>query len=190
MRRNPATVALCLMVLTLASAPAWAGRKTIDVDPWSTVIQGNISKNLESSDDGGLLLGASGTSTFGFSFQLPRRYRSNSPIEIVFRWHSFGTNCDVLIEPSVLVRARVGSVTPNIDPMDGLEAEDGSDLWATAGTSDVGLEKTYLLTPSSSFSQMAGDDLMIAFTRDADDASDTCASQMLITGISVTYRTR
>lgn len=190
MRKKLLTAVFGLAVVLSAASPAWAGRRSFTVDPYSTAIFGNAGHNLESGNDGGLELLDGGSASFGFGFRIPGNYKNNSPIRVIFRWHAFSTSCDLLIRPDVLVTARVGEVTPNINAPDGLNASDGTDLWSTGATPDVTFEKVYLLTPISPFGMRPGDDILVGFKRDSADPSDTCAGEMFITGITVSYRTR
>jgi len=180
---------LGLVVILSAAAPAWAGRKSFSIDPWSTTLQGAVH-NIESGNDGGLELLGSGSSTFGFGFQIPKNYRTNSPVSVTFRWHAFSQSCDLFIAPVALTVARTGLVTPNLNVTDGVMAADGTDLWTTTATSDFGLTKIYTLAPGPTFDLKAGDDILLGFSRDAADLSDTCVSEMFITGITITYITR
>jgi len=190
MRKKMLASIFGLAVVLTAASPAWAARRSFTVDPWSAVISGNAARNIEGGNDGGLELAGSGSSVFGFGFQIPKNYKTNSPIRVIFRWHTFATNCDLDIIPTVVGRARVGVEVPNFDMTGDMQPMDGSGVWTAAATSDLGIEKAYLLNQNASFAQRGGDDILLAFERVASDVSDTCASEMFITGITVSYVTR
>lgn len=88
-------------LLFLCTDPASAGRRSFSVDPYGARTQSSASRELATGGLSGIMLPeGGGGSEFGIGIVIPKPYKRNSPIRIIFNWQTPGTNCDIRLEES------------------------------------------------------------------------------------------
>jgi len=178
-----------LVMALLGVRPAAAAKHAFSIDPYGVRAVG-ATRNLGTGGVAGVALASGSQDQFGFGFAVPRGYIKNSPIRIIFNWQTQGTSCGIVFEPEFLDRSRTGHAsTGAFAPTDGLAAEDGMILLNATTTVGQGNTKVFTLVPGQGFDQVTGDAITMAFFRDGFSASDTCTDDLIISGITIEYRT-
>lgn len=179
-----------IAMTALSASPASAGRKSFFVDPLSVTVDHGAGQNLNSGGLAGISLPNSGSPDFGFGFVIPRGYKKNSPIRIIFNWQTAATSCVVRLEPEFVDRSRVAHAsTAAFGESEGLVAEDSILGLQAASPALTGNVKVYTVSPGQGFDQLSGDAILVSFVRNAGHPNDDCADDMIISGITVEYAT-
>jgi hypothetical protein len=174
-------------LLLMNAAPAVASADTISIDPYGAAIDNGASKVQGSFAFGGIALPDSGVPDFGFGFVIPDSYKKETPIRISLYWHTQLTSCDFRLEPNFVDRTRPGHAASTGDASGGLAPEDGSEILTAPATAGQGNVKIYVLKSDQGFVQQPGDAILLGLFRNADNPSDTCAGDLLISGILVDF---
>lgn len=188
MRRSVGILASGLAILLLSAAVSFAGTRSFSIDPYG-VAGTDIDKSLGSGGLGGLALPPSGQPEFGFGFVIPRGYKRDTPIRILFSWQTPVKDCGIVFRPLFVDRSRENhDSTAAFGPTDGLAPEDGQILLTAPSTPGRGNVKAFSLTPGQGFGMNSGDAIVLAFFRDVAAPNDTCADDLIIAGINIEYR--
>lgn len=189
MRGTAARILVCSIVLALGVQGALAGTRSFFVDPYGSVVADGAFAAIGCCGTGGIVLPDTGNPNFGFGFVIPGGYKANSPIRIDVYWVTTNDSCGIVLEPNYVNRTRPGHPAP-LGVTAGLEAEDGSNVLQAPVTNKEGNVKTYTLRPTSDFTQKGGDAILLGFYRSTSNGSDTCTSDLRISGLKIRYRTR
>lgn len=142
-----------------------------------------------------------GTSGFALGFTVPNDY-AQGPLKVSILWDNDDTGCDLLLAPSFLYRARNGRPRDGGGQKTGLDplasstpfsiTPGGAILMAAPDPAGTVERVTFTIAPTAS--QFAGpfkpgDAINFGIVRRDDDARDTCASVLSISGVSIEYQT-
>ena len=184
-----AMTGLALVVLT--AQPAAAGKRSFFIDPYSVRATNGTSRDLGTAGTGGLVLpdNGGGFADFGFGFTIPKPYKLDSSIRIIFTWSTQDTTCGIVLEPEFVERGRAGHVVTTGTPSGGLTPENATTVLTAPAVASEGGTKVYLLNPDQGFTQQSDDAILLAFLRNDSSVNDTCTSDLVITGIKIEYLT-
>ena len=176
-------------VAALSIAPASAARKTFFIDPYGARTSNGAGRNIDTGGLAGISLPDNSTPDLGFGFMIPKGYKRNSPIRILFNWQTADTSCGIVFQPEFVDRSRPGHAPTTPPDAGGLVAEDGSTVLNAPAVASQGNLKVFTLGPAQGFDQQSGDAILLAFVRDSAALSDTCADDLIISGITIEYQT-
>lgn len=189
MRQKVGFLLISLAIIALTAAPAAAGRHSFGIDPYSVRSTNGASKDLGTFGTGGLVLPDAGGPDFGFGFMIPRPYKPNSPIRIIFSWTTQDVNCGIVLEPEFVERTRTGHAVTTGIPSGGLVPETASTVLTAPAVASQGNTTAYVLSPDQGFTQQSDDAILLAFVRNDTSVNDTCTADLVITGIRIEYVT-
>jgi hypothetical protein len=169
----------CLYVLT-ACASVWA-------QPAAAVF-GSISYPLMAVDPGagGTTVAAVSVTlpttnpSFSINFVLPRDYKNNTPVKIVFNMLATET-CEARVVATAMTRRRAGALQVSV-----LAGLSGGGQVAFSSGSVIAQKAFTLVAGGAPVGQLRGDTFWISFTRDAADPADTCGI-IYLSAIDIRY---
>jgi hypothetical protein len=130
----------------------------------------------------GINLGATGTSGVTLNFVLPRDYVNDSEVAVLLFLKSFSVSCSIRFAAAQMTRSRAGQA--QINSLDGLTAPNP----VINVTSNNIFQRAFRLNPGGAAAdQKKGDIFALRLRREGDDPSDTCAQELLVSGIEVRY---
>ena len=182
-----AMTGLSLVVLT--TQPAAAAKRALFIDPYGVRATNGTARDLGTFGAGGIVLPDAGGPDFGFGFLIPKPYKVDSPIRIIFTWSTPDTNCGIVLEPEFVERSRPAHAVTTGVPSGGLTPENGATVLTAPAVASEGGTKVYLLSPSQGFTQQSDDAILVAFLRNDSSVNDTCNDDLVITGIKIEYLT-
>jgi len=182
-------VLVALTLALLSAAPALAGRKTFTIDPMGVRTANGAGRDLDTGGLGGISLPDNSTPDFGFGFIIPKGYKANAPIRILFNVQTAGTNCGIVFQPEFVERSRPGHAPTTAPASGGVAAENGTFVLTAPAVASQGMLKVFTLTPSQGFDQLFGDAIILSFVRDDAALSDTCTDDLIVSGINIEYPT-
>jgi hypothetical protein len=162
--------------------------KFISLDVSAIFVVSPAFVNTGYGPNAGIHLPDGSNGNFYTGFTLPPDYTSGTTINGKIVWHTSATNCGIEFSPNATSVSRVGrthilgsSVTSGLTTA-------GSTL-ANGGTANLSnLVQFSLTSPQSSVPLQAGDNYIFSLYRAGNSGSDTCAADMVIQGISLTYQ--
>lgn len=131
---------------------------------------------------------ATPTPRMAFSFMMPPDYTPGGSIEVKFVWNSASASCTINLRKNFFSLGRPGSLYAVTN---GEISVVGGDLLATPATIAQSVATTLAIAPATGGGGafLPGDAMVVGMFRDARaGAGDTCAGNMRIQGISVTYQ--
>ena len=163
----------------LWSQPAFAVLASFDYPLKATDLAGGALGGANS-----ITLPNSGSPGFVMNFVLPRDYTNNTAVKIiVYLTPSNLTPCQIRLVPAQLQRKRVGAGAVN-----NLAGLSSTSTQVNFDGSGVVVQKVFTLVAGGPLpSQLKGDAFAVQFARQANDASDTCATSVFVQAIDIRY---
>lgn len=129
------------------------------------------------------------TSAFAFNFTLPPNYEVGTKLTLKVLWRTPATSCGLSLLPNFLAVTRPGVV--NIhgggSVSRGLSGVGGGILATPRTANQTSLKEYTIESPDPAVKLAPGDTVSLGLYRRPSDASDTCASDLIILGASVVY---
>lgn len=176
------SLGLALPALLFGAGPAFAGLASFDVPPAATSAAGS-----------GVIIGStiglspSGRGGFNMGFVLPKGYKKNEPIRVVFYMQTPAPGCDARFSVLSLQRKRLGH--PLAAGLSGLTPLQGSPV-RTMPANGKFKPVAFEIAPDNSLrGQKPGDAIALLLFREGDDPADTCEQNIYIHAINVIYPT-
>jgi hypothetical protein len=167
---------------------ASADTRTFSIDPYGVRLN-NGATTTAGAGYAGIILPSSGAD-FSFGFVIPNDYLPNSMIRIILSWYAPATRCDFAFSTSFVDRTRPNH--PHSTGVDGgLGPANSSSILTAPDTWKLGQKKVYLLTQGEhEFDQQPGDAILMGFYRSPGGLDrQYCASDLIISGITIKYQT-
>jgi hypothetical protein len=159
----------------------------IILSPYGSQREGDATVTDGFGPHSGLRLPDGSNSSFAHGFVLPPDYITGNPITVDLIWHTSSTSCGIALSPNSIAVARIGQThIMGSNASTGLTAIGGAILNAPSTANQSGL-KSYAITAPDGSSLQAGDSIIFSLFRAFSSPNDTCAGDLIIQGISVTY---
>jgi hypothetical protein len=160
----------------------------VDLQLYGGFLQGGAAYDTGFGPNAGMDLPNAGTPNFAYEFTIPRWYRSGTNLTLRVVWHTSGTSCGINLSPNFTSFARPGR-THIIGPTasTGLTAVGGNTLNAPATANQSSAKNYTISTPVAGTPLKARDTVIIGLFRSSAAAEDTCTSDLVIQGLSITY---
>jgi len=169
---------------------ASADTRTFSINPYGVRLN-NGATTTAGSGYAGIILPSSGNSNFSFGFVIPNDYLPNSPIRIILSWYAPATGCDFGLLTSFVDRTRPNHPHSTAEITGGFKPANNSFILTAPDTWKLGQKKVYLLTQGEhEFDQQPGDAILMGFYRSPGGLDrQYCASDLIISGITIKYQT-
>jgi len=178
--------------LTLTDTTFSITRKSFSLDMMSAFLNGSAAFIKDGfGANAGVFLPVTAQSSITFGFKLPLDYISGTLINADFTWSTIATLCDFELAPlnisvsranTAFIQGSGSSGTSN--GISGLT----NNLLAAVATSSLPQSKRYIFTPPDSITAYkANDAIIFTLQRTPTNSEDTCADDLKIHGISISY---
>ena len=165
------------VVLSLCSQPAAAATRSF----FYPLGAAGVASGAQGGSSG-ILLPPTGNPAFQVNFGLPVDYQANGAVNVVLYLVTAGFPCNARIVPTSLRRTRLGSVQ-----VDGLSGVNGGTPLRSFQSLAVVRKLITLQAGTGLAGQRAGDVLDLQVTRQADDATDTCGTNVFVEAVEIQY---
>jgi hypothetical protein len=189
MRSRLKATGLVAALVAISAAPV-AAAESFSINPYGAYLEGVAELADGSFGNSGIILPATGQSSFAVGFVLPRDYQPDTPVRIRLIWHTPAVDCQIPLRTNFVDRTRRNHPPSSGNAAGGLEPAGGSDALITSSLANEGHTKTYLLTADQGFAeQLRGDAVALGFFRRPTELADTCDDDLIIAGIEIIYAT-
>jgi len=139
--------------------------------------------------------------SYAQGFTIPNDYARNTALRVIILWESPATQCDFVLLPNILFRARAGQPRDFGGGAEGLVPVNASTSFTVTGNTITMAAPTtahqtarvqFNITPTPGEFQtlQSGDAVNFGIFRDDLDTNDTCDEDLGIAGISIVYQKR
>lgn len=184
----------------LSAGTASAATQILGFNPYGARLTDNAIFQVNNGSGPIILQSATDQkATMSFAFTVPRDYKGDGALKVVFLWEGFNdSNCNVLFAPAFLYRARNGLPYDGGSPSAGLVGLSASTTFTKIGTSiavaapaTAGTDQRVTFEIRGTAGEFkaplkAGDAIAFGISRN-DIAADTCVNNIAISGVSLQY---
>lgn len=170
-------------------ADALANLKFFTLEPYAAFLNLGAHYDDNYGPYSGMHLPHNGTPAFAYGFTIPPDYTPGTPLTVRLVWVTASARCVIELDTNFLSAGRVGRIHisgPNRD--DGLVLVGGAYLEAPA-TANVSSEKlVQIVSPNERIPLRPLDSILFGLFRNASAGEDTCAEDMVIQSVSISYQ--
>jgi hypothetical protein len=131
----------------------------------------------------------SGVPQFSFGFTIPPDYTPGTAMTARFVWHTSAISCGIELQANYISVARAGRThVLGTSATSGLTMVGGSLLSAPATANQTSAKDMTINSPTGATNLQPGDSVIFGLFRSAGAGTDTCASDLMIQGVSVSYQ--
>ncbi len=166
--------------------------KFISLDPGAAYLEGSGAFYSDGfGPNAGIHLRdvAANLDSFQTGFTIPPNYSAGTPLVLRLVWHTSGINCKIDFRGNAISVSRpgrnhiVGAITD-----DGITIVGGELLLAPNIANQSNETFVNITSPDGTTRLLPGDSIHVGLYRRSDSPGDSCTSDMVIQGISVTYQ--
>jgi hypothetical protein len=164
--------------------------KFISINPYGVLLSNAAVFNGGSIHYAGVRLPAAGPSVPGLTlgFTIPPDYTPGTPLSLRLLWHTSSTSCGLELHSNAASFGRAGSThLQGPGPSDGIEVVGGNILTAPATANQSSAQDIIITSPVAGVDLEPGDSVILGLYRCFDCTDDTCADNLVIQSMSVTY---
>lgn len=126
-------------------------------------------------------------SSVAWGFHVPPTYTAGDVFTVHLNWHTLSTGCSVELRPNLTNFGAVGETFAGGNAAGGLSSDAGTTLDAPSTANELA-STTYTIDPSARGVELApGDSVHFGLFRSTDAAADTCADDLVIHSVGVSY---
>lgn len=163
--------------------------KFLTLDPYAAFLSGGATFTTGYGPNAGLRLADGANGSFYSGFTIPPNYTSGTTLSVRFLWHTSATNCSFAFLGNAISVARPGRTHITGGSTDtGLTVVGGTRLNAPATSNQTMQTLVNITSPDGVTPLQPGDSIIFSLFRAGNNAVDTCAAEMVIQSISVTYQ--
>jgi hypothetical protein len=160
----------------------------VDLQLYGGFLAGGATYDTGFGPNAGMDLPNAGTPNFVYEFTIPKWYRSGTNLTLRVVWHTSGTSCGIDLVPNFTSFARPGRThIIGSSASSGLTAVGGNTLNAPATANQSSAKNYTISTPVAGTRLRAGDTVIFGLFRSSGAGGDTCTSDLVIQGLSLTY---
>lgn len=162
--------------------------KFLSLDPNGALLTTGASLSNGFGPNAGIHLADAANGSFYVGFTIPPNFATGGTLVTRLLWHTSAASCSIEFLPNAISVARpgrthiVGATTGS-----GLTVVGGTRLFASTVANQTNETRVTITSPDGVTPLQAGDSVIFSLFRSGTGANDTCAADMVIQSISVTY---
>jgi hypothetical protein len=175
--------------VTAAKLAPGVAPKFLSLDPFAALLTQSASLSSGFGPNAGIHMPDGANSSFYLGFTIPPDYTSGTTLLARLLWHTSGAGCSIVFLPNAISVARPGRThIVGATTGDGLTVAGGTTLNAPGTANQTNETIVQITSPDGVTDLLAGDSVIFSLFRAGGNANDTCAADMVLQSVSITYQ--